>query len=226
MIIYGKQIFWYLVKNHPSYFEEVYLADDLKKDEFKLVSKLNVQIVRIDERKAQAMARGGAHQGLIAKVKEPKIYKLKDIEEPNFGVVLVGLTDMGNIGQIIRTSYALGVDFLIVSGLKQFSLEKAAKSSSGAIFDLKIVEYQNPLDAINELKLAGFETIVADANGNCNKNLTFKQKKALILGSEHDGVPQKVQEKCDIKIGINMQNGFDSLNVSAAAAILIDRIRE
>jgi 23S rRNA (guanosine2251-2'-O)-methyltransferase len=133
---------------------------------------------------------------------------------------------MGNIGQIFRTAYTLGVDAIILSGLKQFALEKAAKPSSGAIYEIKLIEYPNPLDALNELKLAGFKLIAADAKGEDIRKLSFSGKRALILGSEHDGIPSRVIEKCDKTVSIVMDQDFDSLNVSAAAAILIDRIRE
>ncbi|MEA3522589.1 MAG: TrmH family RNA methyltransferase, partial [Campylobacterota bacterium] len=53
-----------------------------------------------------------------------------------------------------------------------------------------------------------------------------KGKRALILGSEGEGLSTRVEKKLDYKIKIEMQHGFDSLNVSAAGAILIDRMRD
>ena len=61
-------------------------------------------------------------------------------------------------------------------------------------------------------------------DGEDASSYPFKQKKALIMGSEGEGVAKKVIEKSDRTIGITMRNGFDSLNVAIAAAILIDRI--
>jgi len=225
MIIYGRQTFWYLVKYHPEIFEEVYLTDEINRDEFRQVSQLGATIIRVDEKKAQALARGGAHQGFIAKVLEPSFVTLKSFSESNFIILAVGVTDMGNIGQIIRTAYTLGVDGIVLSGAKNFSLDKAAKPSSGALFDMKVAFMPNPLDALNELKLAGFTFHGADINGTDVKSIQFTGKKVLILGSEHDGIPARVLDRCDEKISIKMENNFDSLNVASAAAILIDRMR-
>jgi 23S rRNA (guanosine2251-2'-O)-methyltransferase len=171
------------------------------------------------------LARGGAHQGFIAKVLEPSFVTLKSFSESNFIILAVGVTDMGNIGQIIRTAYTLGVDGIVLSGAKNFSLDKAAKPSSGALFDIKVAFMPNPLDALNELKLAGFKFYGADINGTDVKSIQFTGKKVLILGSEHDGIPVRVLDRCDEKISIKMENNFDSLNVASAAAILIDRMR-
>lgn len=224
MIIYGKQVFWHLAKSKPALFEEVYLTKEIKKDEFQKVVKLGVKILRADEKKAQAMAHGGAHQGFLAKVKPIELKSLSEIKKLNFIVVLVGVTDMGNIGSIIRTAYSLGVDGLVLSGTKCFNLELAVKPSAGAIFDLPIAIVTNPLDLINELKLDEFCLYGAVLNGDKSKNLGVQAKKALFMGSEGEGLPNRVVDRLDKKVTIDMKNGFDSLNVAVASAILIDRI--
>lgn len=226
MIIYGKQVFWHLAKSKPELFEEVYLTKEIKKDEFQKVVKLGVKILRLDEKKAQALAKGGAHQGFLAKIKPIELKSLGEVKHHDFLVVLVGVTDMGNIGSIIRTAHSLGVGGIVLSGSKNFNLESAIKPSAGAIFDMPIALVTNPLDLINELKLDGFTLFGAVLNGDTSKNLSIKTKKALLLGSEGEGLPNRVVEKLDKKVTIDMKNGFDSLNVAIAGAILIDRINE
>ena len=68
MIIYGKQLFFYLLNSNPKAILEVYLAKECDKKEFSQIAPLKVPIVRVEERKAQALARGGNHQGYIAKI--------------------------------------------------------------------------------------------------------------------------------------------------------------
>ena len=224
MFIYGKQIFWHLVQNHPSIIEEVYLAKEIDKKEFSKVVSLGKKIVKLDPKRAQAMAKGGAHQGFLAKVSDIALKQLSELKKHDFLLILSGVTDMGNIGSIVRTARALGVDGIVICQIKDVNLDGAAKASSGALFDIPICIAQNTLDVVNELKQVGFEIISATMDGEDASSYPFKQKKALIMGSEGEGVSKKVIEKSDRTIGITMRNGFDSLNVAIAAAILIDRI--
>jgi len=224
MIIYGKQVFWHLLQNHPKAFEEVYLTKEIKKEDFNKVAKLGVKIIRPDEKKAQALARGGAHQGFLAKVAPIELKPLCELKKHDFLLVLAGVTDIGNIGSIIRTAYSLGVGGVILSGSKNFNLEGAVKSSAGAIFDLPIGFAVNPLDVVNELKLDGFTLYGAVLNGSEEKALDSVGKRALFVGSEGDGLSNRIVEKLDKKVTIKMKNNFDSLNVAVATAILIDRM--
>ncbi|WP_249321664.1 MULTISPECIES: TrmH family RNA methyltransferase, partial [unclassified Campylobacter] len=83
---------------------------------------------------------------------------------------------------------------------------------------------EDGLSALNELKQCGFK-LYATASGGKNVNeMKFGPKTALVMGSEGEGMPKKAILKCDECVGIKMKNGWDSLNVSAAFAIICDRI--
>lgn len=224
MYIYGKQVFWHLVDNHPSLIEEIYLAKEVDKKEFGKIGKLEKKIIKLDEKKAQAMARGGAHQGFLAKVTDLKLSSLDELKKQNFLVALVGVTDMGNIGSIIRSARALGVDGIILSQIKDVNFEGAVKSSSGAIFDMPLAHAINPLDMLHELSQVGFNIVAAGLNGEESQGVKRGEKTLLLLGSEGEGLPKKVLQKANSVVTIKMHNNFDSLNVATAAAILIDRI--
>ena len=227
MYIYGKQVFWHLLENHPTLIEEVYLAKEVDKKEFGKIVGLGKKIVKLDEKKAQAMARGGSHQGFLAKVSELELQPLDKVKKFDFLVALVGVTDVGNIGSIVRTAHALGAGGVILSQVKDLNLEGAVKSSSGAIFDTPLVHISNPLDMVHELKQAGFFVVAAGLGGDESRNAEFPKKTVLLLGSEGEGLPKKVLQKADKSVTIKMHNNFNSLNVATAAAILIDRmIRE
>lgn len=225
MFIYGKQVFWHLVNKHPSLVEEVYLAKEIDKKEFAQIVKLGKKVVKLDEKKAQAMARGGSHQGFLAKVTNPELSSLDKLKKSGFLLALVGVTDMGNIGSIIRSAYALGVEGIIFSQIKNINLEAAAKASSGAIFDMPIALLPNALDMINELRQSGFTVVAAGLGGDESRQIGGADKTLLMMGSEGEGLPKKVMQKADKIATIKMHNGFDSLNVAVAAAILIDRMR-
>lgn len=225
MIVYGKQIFFYILDKHPDIINRVYFSKKIDEKIFKKVRKLNVPILNIDNRKAQSLSRGGNHQGFLLEIKDYQFSDIKDLKDKNFLVVLYGITDMGNIGNIVRTSYALGADGVIIANIKNIKIENIIRSSSGAALDLPIVPYFNAYDLLNELKTSGYKSYVATLDGEDVRKVKFDKKRVLILGSEGEGVPNRLENRCDKKIKIVMEREFDSLNVGAAAAILIDRMR-
>ncbi len=225
MIIYGKQIFLYVLRNYASLIEEIYLAKEVDKKLFAEISRQGKPILRLDAKKAQALARGGNHQGMLMKIADLHFTPFEIIKKSAFIVVLHSVTDAGNIGAIIRSAYVLGVDALVISGVKQLKLEPLVRTSSGAIFEMPVVLYSDTASLINELKQSGFGTYAASMDGKDVREVIFQTPKALIVGSEGEGLPQRLQNKCDEKIAIRMERAFDSLNVSVATAILCDRMR-
>jgi 23S rRNA (guanosine2251-2'-O)-methyltransferase len=224
MIVYGKQIFFYIVDKHPQLIEEIYLAKDLDKKLFSKVNKLNKKIVKLDTMKAQGMARGGNHQGFLLKIKYIEYADIKELKKEDFLLVLVGLTDVGNIGAIIRSAYALGVKGVVISGTK-IHLEGIVRSSVGTLLDMPVALFSDTATLVNELKQLGFTTYAAQMDGVDVREVTFPEKKVLFMGSEGMGLPNRIVKACDTKIKIAMDREFDSLNVSVAAAILCDRMR-
>ena len=140
-------------------------------------------------------------------------------------MVLCGVTDIGNIGAIVRSAYALGVDGVIVCGMKHLNVEGVVRSSAGAIFDMPICVVNNVLDVINDLKTSGCYLYGAVMDGENINDANITYKRALILGNESEGLSNRVTSKLDYPVSIKMEHGFDSLNVSAAGAILMDRMR-
>ncbi len=190
---------------------------------FNKLAKLGVKINRVDNKKAQAMARGGNHQGIIAEVEEIEFTPLKELCKNDFLLVLCGITDVGNIGSIARTAFALGVDGIVISGLNSVNLEGAVRTSSGALFDIPLAFEKNPLEVVNQLRMSKFTAYGSSLDGDCRIEKR-SGKKALFLGSEGEGLSNKIVKSMDKLVKIEMKNGFDSLNVSVAAGILIDRM--
>ncbi|MCH9812397.1 MAG: 23S rRNA (guanosine(2251)-2'-O)-methyltransferase RlmB [Epsilonproteobacteria bacterium] len=225
MILYGKQIFFYVSEHYPELIEEIYLAKEVDKKLFSTIAKLNHKIIKLDSKKAQSMARGGNHQGFLLKIKALDFSEISQLKKEQFLLVLVGLTDVGNIGAIIRSAYALGVDGVVISGVQSIAIEGIIRTSSGAALDMPMVLFKDTATLVNELKQAGFTTYSADMGGEDVRDVSCATKKALLMGSEGKGIPNRILKMSDKKIKINMQRSFDSLNVSAAAAILCDRMR-
>ncbi len=223
MIIYGKQVCLYALEKHPDTISTVYVA---KKGILpqKLFHAHHDKIKFLEEKWAQSMSKGGNHQGILLEVTELEESTLSEIKKNDFIVLLDGLTDVGNIGAIIRSAYALGAQAVIATGVKQLNLAAITRSSSGALLDMPFMVKQNIMDVIHELKQVGFSFYGADMDGTAIQEMTFPQKRVLVLGSEGKGLSKKAKTKIDTVISIEMQHQFDSLNVSAAAAILIHRM--
>jgi 23S rRNA (guanosine2251-2'-O)-methyltransferase len=82
----------------------------------------------------------------------------------------------------------------------------------------------NILDVINELRQVGFTSYGAAMEGEPVQEMVFEKRRVLVLGSEGKGISKKARAKLDALVSIEMKHAFDSLNVSAAAAILIHRM--
>jgi 23S rRNA (guanosine2251-2'-O)-methyltransferase len=171
------------------------------------------------------MCRNATHQGFLAEVDDYELHDFKSFLDKDFVLVLSGLTDVGNIGAIVRSAYALGVDAIVACGIKKLPLEAILRTSTGALFDMPFSVEQNVHNVMNDLKTSGFCTYGADMGGTDIRDVEVKQKKALFLGSEGDGLSSRVISKLDKVVSIKMSHEFDSLNVSVAGAILMDRMR-
>ena len=223
MIIYGKQVCLHALYNHSDSVKVVYVAKRgiLPQD---LYDKYRDNIKFLENKWAQAMSKGGNHQGILLEIDDIKPVSLNQIKDDNFVVILDGLTDVGNIGAIVRTSYSLGVDAIIFSGLQRLNFAPIIRTSAGALLDMPFVFQQNISDVMHELSQVGFRCYGASMEGTAVEDVQFPQKRALILGSEDKGISKKARQKLDETVSIAMQREFDSLNVSAAAAILIHRM--
>ena len=224
MIIYGKQVCLHALQKHEANIKTVYIA---KKGILpqKLFEVNRDKIKFLEERWAQKMAKGGNHQGILLEMEPLKHSDLNTLKKEHFILVLDALTDTGNIGAIVRSAYALGVDGIVATGVKNLHIPAIVRTSSGALLDMPFMIVSNILDVLNELKQVKFEIYGASTDGEVVNACEFSEKKVLVLGSEGEGLSKKAKSKIDKAISIEMKHEFDSLNVSAAAAILIHRMK-
>jgi len=223
MIIYGKQVCLHALQRHEANIKTVYIA---KKGILpqSLFEANRDKIKFLEERWAQKMSKGGNHQGILLEM-EPLTYSdLNSLKKERFILVLDSLTDTGNIGAIVRSAYALGVDGIVATGVKNLHIPAIVRTSSGALLEMPFVIVPNILDVLNELKQVGFRVYGASADGDSLDKCQFTEKRVLVLGSEGEGLSKRAKSKIDETISIEMKHEFDSLNVSAAAAILIHRM--
>lgn len=224
MLIYGKQPVFYALERHKERIKTLYLAKEIDKKEYGLLMKMGFEIKRIPEKAAQSMVKGGNHQGYIIEMSNLVPYASPFLKRCGFVVVLSSITDMGNMGSLVRSAYALGVEALVITGIREPNLESLIRTSSGAALDLPIVVVHNIHDVMHELKQSGFTLYGATLKGQNVREINFDSKRALILGSEGEGLSGRVEKGLDFGVSIPMAHDFDSLNVGVAGAILMERM--
>lgn len=225
MIVYGKHVCTHILHSCAECIQEVLLAKEIDKRLFSRFAMLGVPIVRIDSKKAQALCKGGNHQGYLLKINPPKSMDLQHFKAMNRLLLLEGVTDTHNIGAVCRSAYALGFEGIVLTHIQSFSLPGAIRTSSAALLHLPFALCKNALDVCHELKMAGFSLYGAISGGDDWKIDCLPSKIVLCLGSEDEGLSKRFLAKMDFLISIGLCNNFDSLNISTAAAILMDRIQ-
>ena len=225
MLIYAKQPVNYVIRNYPSKIKTLYLAKEIEKKEYSRLMKMGFELKRIPSDAAGKMCKNASHQGILAEIEEYNLHEYKSFLDKDFVLVLSSLTDVGNIGAIIRSAYALGVDAVVSCGVKKLPLEAIMRTSTGALYDMPFAIETNIHNVLNDFKTSGFTSYGADMGGTDIREVKVKQKRVLVLGSEGEGLSNRVSSKLDEIVSINMSHEFDSLNVSVAGAILMDRMR-
>lgn len=220
MIIYGKQVCLYVLEKHSKIINEIYFGKEIDKALFSKFASLNKPIIKPDSKKLQSLSKGGNHQGFLLDVDVRDEFDFNFFKGCSRIIVLVGVTDVGNIGSIFRSALSFGIDGIIITNT--FNQSGVARSSSGAFFDMPYMVYKNPMTLINELKYSDFKLFGSSPNESKSNN-SYDSKWALFLGSEGEGLPNKIIKKMDSILSIRM-NKFNSLNISVAAGILMYRM--
>ena len=174
---------------------------------------------------------GGAarhrHQGVVADVREAGRVSVEDLVTQARGapliVVLDGIEDPHNVGAILRTVDAAGADGLVRQSRHAAPLGgAAAKASAGALAHVKIAEVVNIARALVTLKDAGVWTVglAGDAPTRYDR-IDYTLPTAVVVGAEGAGLRRLVRERCDWLVSIPTRGHVQSLNASAAAAIVL-----
>ena len=189
-----------------------------------------VVVVEADRRKLDAMSRTHAHQGVIALAAvreyvsvESILQAARDKGEPPLLVVCDEISDPHNLGAIIRTAYCAGAHGVIIPKRRSAGLTAVvAKTSAGAVSHLPVARVANLPSLLKRLKEEGLWIFGSAADGTTSLYAAdLKGPAALVIGSEGSGMSRLVSETCDFLVRIPMRGKLNSLNASAAAAILL-----
>ncbi len=174
---------------------------------------------------ARLLPPNAVHQGLAMRVDAPESLSIEQIGSPAAGVLVVldQITDPQNVGAIFRSAAAFGARGVILQDRHAPALSGAlAKAAAGAVDNIPnavVVNLSRALEALGEL---GWKIVGMDGSADTSLEAALDgSPTVIVLGSEGEGLRRLVSEHCDVLAKIPMPGGFESLNVSNAAAIAL-----
>lgn len=215
--------------------EQIWIADGAEQlgPLEKLAEKAGVRVSTTGRANLDAWAGTDRHQGVFAAVAEyrfdeldPLLDELEARPEPPFLLLLNEVQDPHNLGSIMRTADAAGVDAIVLPFRRSVGLTAGvAKSSAGAIEYVRVVEASNLNRLAEKLKERGYWIAGAEADGTVDyREPDYTVPLALVIGGEDKGLGHALRKKCDWVVKLPMQGRLNSLNASVAAALLMYQV--
>jgi 23S rRNA (guanosine2251-2'-O)-methyltransferase len=198
----------------------------LEVDESSLAS---VAVYEVHPRELDKLVGGGAvHQGCVLEAEPTPVKSMEEIAGQPIVLVLDQVTDPHNVGAIMRSAVAMGIETLITTS--HHSPQETgvlAKSASGALDMIVHVTVRNLAETLEELSANGYQTVGLDSEGEAPLSSSITGKKvALVLGAEGGGLRQKTRATCETLARVDLPGAIKSLNVSNAAVLSLYIVRE
>lgn len=177
-------------------------------------------------RPADLTARCGsdAHQGICAEAGPypyAGVQELLAAERPVI-VALDGIQDPQNLGAIARSAECAGATGLVIGRHRSAEVTAAAcKASAGAVEHLRVARVRNIADFLLDARAADCWSYGATMDGRPYTDVDYSGGAVLVLGAEGTGLRRRVRDCCDELVSIPLRGRIESLNVSAAAAVLL-----
>ncbi len=224
-IITGKNTVYEAIKANRKIFE-LYV---LKGTSFGVVSaaqKKGIKVLEYDKKKLNELLPSN-NQGIGAKVADYQTIDLETalnkVKENKLYIMLDSLEDPHNLGAILRSSDAFGVDGIILPKNRSVKLNNTvAKVSTGAIEHVDVIGVTNLNQTIKKLKDNGFWIVGTDADTEQTiSDINIDTHLCIVIGSEGKGMSRLVKENCDYTVKIPMVGHVNSLNASVSAGLVI-----
>ena len=201
---------------------------------FTLATKRNIRTQSVEKQHILDLAENLNHQGIVAICGEFKYWDLESLIEKlsvnnprSLLLVLDQLQDPGNLGAILRSAHSLGANGVIITKDRSAQVTAAAvRASAGASERIPVVRVVNLAATMDRLRDAGFHLMGTAMHGAAAiDEIDWPDKTVVVLGNEGKGIRRLTAQKCDSLFRIPMTGNFESLNVSAAAAIVLYEIQ-
>jgi len=230
MKIYGRNCLYEAIRNKAK-LENIYVLDTAIKKEKNFVSLLDKAgyKYRIADKKEMQKVFGNKHQGFGAVREDFKYSELSILyseKKAKRVLILDSVEDPQNLGSILRSSDAFGVDAIVIPKNRSVEItEVVARVSMGAIEYVPIIKVNNLVSAIKELKAHDFWIIGTDASFTTTASDIDKDMNlAVVIGSEGFGIGRLIKKECDYLLSIPMKGHVNSLNAAVSAAIVINQL--
>ncbi len=224
MLVYGRNVAKEILQKGKKV-EKIILQEGFDDKEINsLIEKVNFKVIFKQKREIDRLAEG-VHQGIILYIPDYKYKNLEEVleTEPQFVVLLDHLEDPHNLGAIIRTCEAAGVDAIIMPKDRQVMINSTVmKTSVGTLDSMNIVAVTNLAQTIKDLKKNGFWIVGTALEDSVDyRDIDYSGKIGLVIGNEGSGMSRLVSKECDFIAKIPMYGTTNSLNASVAAGIMI-----
>ena len=188
--------------------------------------RLRVQEVPVE--KLNRLTRGN-HQGVVAQIAAIDYVELQDIldrvpeDETPLIVMFDGVTDIRNFGGIARSAECAGAHGIITSLKSSAPVNaEAMKASAGALSRIPVCRVGSIRNTIKALQADGFQVVAATEHSRkLMYDADLRKPTVIIMGSEENGISKEALKLCDEQLAIPLIGAIESLNVSAAAAVML-----
>jgi len=192
-------------------------------DVLSLAQSKKIPIIYKEKRDLDNLAKNN-HQGVVLEISDFNYTPLDELlgKDRSFLLILDHLEDPHNLGAIVRTCEAAGVDGVIIPENRSVSVnETVMKTSVGTLYNVKISQVVNLNNTIKKLKNDGYWIYGTDMDGDDYRSIKYPEKVAIVIGNEGNGLSRIVRESCDGIVKIPMYGKVNSLNASVATGIVI-----
>jgi len=225
--IYGKNACQEILKTKKSIIK-AYLLEHSNQDFLNSLKKKNVFLEVLKKQEFNQRFKGN-HQGIVLEIEDYETLSLEsfleiiDISQNPLLIMLDGITDVHNLGAIIRTAEAGGVAGIIIPKHRSAKITgTVSKISSGAIEHMNIIEVTNLRNTLEKLKERGFWTVGTSLDSDETYDKIFVDKPlCVVIGSEGKGMSKLLKKVVDFNVKIPMVGKTNSLNASVSAGIII-----
>lgn len=218
---------------HSGSAKRLFTRERFSSDPLTLEAKeLHVSVEFKNEKELDRLSTGAKHQGFVCLSRAPEMVALKQViqnakaKEHPLVLILDGIEDPVNLGAILRSCDAFGVDGVVIRNTGNVTLNATvAKVSTGAVNYVPVCGVANLSQAISELKDAGYWVVSSDGSAEKTYDqVDYHGPMALVVGSEGFGISRLVLQRSDFVVKIPMVGHVNSLNASVATGILLAHI--
>ncbi|MDP6162327.1 MAG: RNA methyltransferase [Acidimicrobiales bacterium] len=210
--------------------DEVILpADELDHDLITVLSEEKIQFHLVDRKIFSGLTTLRNPQAAIASVRQHGIELSDLVEKKGLLLILSGVSDPGNCGNLIRTAEAFGASGVLFHGGVDPYNPKVVRSSAGSFFRTRFTVIDEKFSTeklFEELKKSEYRFVATSPSGGITpEDVADNSQIALILGNEPRGLPKEIEVLCDEIVTVPIENTVESLNVATAGAVVLYGIK-